>query len=62
MRMDYGVLGLRIILQSDKDPQILDERAEAFLATFPVGPIHLLLLVLTHTTTFLSDDLGRSVL
>jgi len=39
MRMDYGVLGLVLILQSEKDPQLLDERAEAFLSTFPVRQI-----------------------
>ena len=39
--MDYGVLAMRIILQSEKPAQLLDDRAEAFLATFPVTTLNI---------------------
>ena len=46
MRMDYGVLAMRIILQSEKPAQLLDDRAEAFLATFPVTALNIITLTL----------------
>ncbi len=54
--MDYGVLGLVLILQSEKDPQLLDERAEAFLSTFPVRHLFLEVVKIDNNDCFNFSD------